>query len=96
VVVVIPPDIQLLASMGEAGEDCLDQELVPQARIEAFDEPVLIWLARRDVVPLDVALLVPAQDRHAGQLGAVVADHRMRLAALPVQPRQLPRDPQAR
>ena len=95
-VVVIPPDIQLLASMGEAGEDRLDQELVPQARIEAFDEPVLIWLARRDVVPLNIAFLAPAQDRHAGQFGAVVADHRMRLAALPVQPRQLPRDPQAR
>lgn len=47
------------------------------ARIEALDEPVLIGLARRDVVPLDVAFLTPAQDRHAGQLGAVIAGDRL-------------------
>ncbi len=74
VVVVVPPGFQLLAGMGEAGEDRLVQELVAQTRIEALDEPVLIGLARRDVVPLDIALLRPAQDRHAGQFGAVVTD----------------------
>ena len=45
VVVVVPPCLQLLAGMCEAGEDRLVQELVPQPRIEALDEPVLIGLA---------------------------------------------------
>ena len=77
VVVVMPPGFQFLARMSEAGEDRLVQELVAQARIEAFDKPVLVRLSRRDVVPLDIALLRPAQDRHAGQFGAVIADDRM-------------------
>lgn len=77
VVVVVAPGFQLLAGVGEAGEDRLVQELVPEPGIEALDEPVLIGLARRDVVPLDVAFLAPAQDRHAGQLSAVIADDRV-------------------
>ena len=77
VVVVVPPGFQLPAGMGEAGEDRLVQELVPEPGIEALDESVLIGLARRDVVPLDAPLLRPAQDHHAGQFGPVVADDRM-------------------
>ena len=41
---------------------------------EALDEGVLLRLAGRDVVPVDLPLLRPAQDRHAGELGAVVGD----------------------
>lgn len=40
--------------------------------------------------------LRPAQDGRRGQLGAIVADHRMRLAAQPDQPRQFARNPNAR
>ena len=57
VVVVVPPRFQLLTGVGEAGEDRLVQELVPEPRVEALDEPVLVGLAWRDVVPLDIALL---------------------------------------
>lgn len=71
VVVVVAPGFQLLAGVGEAGEDRLVQELVPQACVEALDEPVLVWLPRRDVVPLDIAFLRPAQDRHTGEFSAV-------------------------
>src|SRR5664279_150022 len=35
------------------------------------------WLAWRDVVSVDLGLLRPAPDRHAGQLGAVVVDDRL-------------------
>lgn len=96
VVVVMPPSLQLLAGMGEAGEDRLVQELVPQPRVEALDEPVLVGLARCDVVPLDIAFLRPAQDRHAGQFGAVVADDSVRPRhALEDRCIQLSADPRA-
>lgn len=78
VVVVVTPGFQFLAGMGEIGEDRLVQELVPQTRIDALVEPVLIGFAWGDVVPLDVPVLAPAQDRHAGQFGAINADDRMR------------------
>ena len=97
VVVVVPPGFQFLTGMSEAGEDRLVQELVAQASIEALDEPVLVGLARCDVVPLNVALLRPAQDRHAGQFSAVVADDRVR-ACHPLEDRrvELAPDPCAR
>ena len=71
VVVVVPPGFQFLAGVGETGEDRLVQELVAQTCVKAIDEPVLIRLSRCDVVPLDIAFLRPAQDRHAGQFRAV-------------------------
>jgi hypothetical protein len=39
-----------------------------------LDEPVLLALARRDVGPVDIALLRLSQNRHAGLFGAVIAD----------------------
>src|SRR3546814_13221432 len=51
---------------------------VPQPTVEALDEAVLLRFARRDVMPFDPLLLAPAQDRHAGQLGAVVGDAQLR------------------
>lgn len=48
---------------------------------EALDERVLGRLARCDVVPFDIGLLAPPQDRHGGQLSAVVGDDRVRPAA---------------
>jgi hypothetical protein len=43
-------------------EQRLVQAFVAQAAIEALNEAVLHWLARRDVVPLDAPFLRPAQD----------------------------------
>src|ERR1043165_433213 len=60
--------------MSERGEECLVQQLVPEAAVETLRKCVLGWLAWRDVVPVDTRLLRPAQDRHAGQFGAVVGD----------------------
>jgi hypothetical protein len=54
----------------------LIQQLVTQFAVEALDEGVLRRLAWRDVMPSDLGLLSPSQDRHAGQLRAVVADDR--------------------
>jgi hypothetical protein len=75
--------------MRQAAEHRLVQQLVAQAPVEALPEAVLHRLARRDVVPGDAAFLLPAQDRHRGQLGAIVAHHHGRPAALSDQPIQL-------
>src|SRR6266516_2011869 len=45
----------------------------PQAPVEALHEAILHRFARRDVVPLDVAILFPSQDGVRGELGAVGA-----------------------
>lgn len=71
-VVVFPPGPDQSPGMAQVGEQVLVEALVPQAAIEAFHEAVLHRLSRRDVVPLDVALLLPLQDRVRGELGAIV------------------------
>jgi hypothetical protein len=43
---------------------------------EVLDEGVLHWLAGRDVVPCNTALIGPGQDGDAGELAAVVAERR--------------------
>src|SRR5215469_14968706 len=73
-VVVEPPCSQGHPGMGERAEQRLVQQLVAQTAVEALDERILLRFARCDVVPFDAAVLRPAQDRRAGQLGAVVGN----------------------
>lgn len=77
-VVIMPPGRKNRPCLREAGENRLNQALVLEAGVEALDESVLLQFARRDVMPLDLAFIRPAQDRHARQLGAVVADRQRR------------------
>ena len=95
-VVVVSPEPQHRAGMAERHEQRLVEAFVAQTTVEALDVAVLLRLARRDVVPLDRSLLRPSQDRQAGQLGAVVADHRMRLPPDAHQAGQFPRHPSTR
>ena len=62
-IIVVPPGGEHRPGLSQAGEDRLVQALIPESRVEALDKPVLLRLARRDVVPLDLAFLRPAQDR---------------------------------
>ena len=71
-VVVMAPSRQHFSGVGEAIEDILVEAFVPQFPIEAFNEAILLRLARRDVVPGDAGLVLPFQDRPAGQFRAVV------------------------
>ena len=73
VVVVDPPCLDDPAGCCEASEQMLVQAFIPEPPVEAFHEPVLLRLARRDVVPQHPRLLLPAQDRVRRQLSAVVA-----------------------
>ena len=81
--------------MGERREQCLVQQLVTQSAIEALDKGILLWLARCDVMPFDPRLLGLAQDRHAGQLSAVVGDTHHGTATRRNEGIEFPRDPQS-
>ena len=69
--------------MAQVGEQVFVEALVAQAAIEALDEAVFNWHPRRDVMPLDLALLLPFQDGIRCQLRSVVADHHAGIAAHP-------------
>jgi len=60
-VVVRPPCLDDPSCCCQRWEKVLVQALVAQATIKAFDEAVLLRLARRDVLPLDPSVLAPAQ-----------------------------------
>ncbi len=95
-VVVGDPAADELAGLVEIKKDCLVEELVAHPAVEAFDEAVLHRFAGRDVVPFDLMIDCPAEDRVRGELGAVVADNHSWLAARFDQHRQLAGDPFAR
>src|ERR1700761_6499158 len=73
-IIVMLPCRQHSASLSQRGEQRLVQAFIAQPADEAFRERVLLRLARCDVVPPNLALLAPAQDRGAGQLRTIVAD----------------------
>ena len=58
-VVIIGPGGDRLASMGDAHEQRLIEQLVAHAIVEAFAEAVLRRLVRRDVVPFDAGFVGP-------------------------------------
>jgi len=80
-IVIVPPRAQDGASLSKRGEQRLVEQFVAQAGIEALDEGILLRLAGRDVMPLDPRLLRPAQDRQAGEFGAIVGNTHRRPAA---------------
>jgi hypothetical protein len=57
---------------GGRPEQRLVQQLVAKLANGALDEPVLLRLAWRDVVPADAGRVGPAQDRVRDQLAVVV------------------------
>ena len=70
-VVVGSPGFDQISGMGDVVEQRLVQKLVPHSAVGTFDEAVLHGLARCDVVPLNLVLCAPLQDRVRGQFGAV-------------------------
>lgn len=49
-VVILPPDVERLSCVSQAGEDSLVATRVAGPRIETLDERVLLGLSRRDRV----------------------------------------------
>lgn len=83
VVVVVAPARQHLAGMSEVVEDLFADAFIAQLAVEQLHEPVLLRLARRDVVPGDTGPVLPFQDRPAGQFRAVVGHDGLRPAVEP-------------
>jgi len=61
------PQGRFPAGVIESIEQLLVQKLVTQAVIERFDEGILPRLARIDVMPVDVIVVRPFEDRPAGE-----------------------------
>lgn len=80
-VIVLAQCGQRDAGIVQRREQCFIQQLVAQPAVEAVDERVLGRLARRDVVPVDLAVIGEGQDRVRSELSPVIADHRLGLAA---------------
>jgi hypothetical protein len=58
------------------------QALIAKFAVEAFNKPILLRLAGRDVMPADAGAVRPGQNRIGCQLRAVIADDRLRPAAV--------------
>lgn len=94
--IVRAPSGERGAGLVQGREQGLVQEFVPQAAVEALEEGILGRLSGRDIVPVKLAVSRELQDRVRGELGPIVADNRLGLAA-GVEPRcQLARHPCAR
>ena len=71
-VVFVTPAGQHPAGIGQTFKDVLVEAFVSKSAIEALHQAVLLGLARRDMVLGDAGLVLPFQERPAGQLGPVV------------------------
>lgn len=82
-VIVVLPTRQHLSGVSEAVKDFLVEAFIPQFSIEAFNEAVLLGLARSDLMPCDAGLVLPFQNGAAGQFCPVVGHDGIRLAVEP-------------
>ena len=57
--------------MTQAVEQVLVQTFIAHPTVEAFHEAVLHWFSWGDVMPIDLALFLPLQDRIRSQFCAV-------------------------
>ena len=63
IVVVVAPESQRAAGIGQAVEDLFVEAFIPRTAVEAFNVAVLLRLAWVDVMPLDLVVVRPFQDR---------------------------------
>ncbi len=71
VIVVGAPCRNHAAGMAQRREQVFVQALFAHPSVEAFHQTVLHGFARCDVMPADLAVLLPFEHRIAGQFGAV-------------------------
>lgn len=80
-VVVLQQFFKRLAGIAQCTEQRFVEALVSQFAVEVFNEAVLLGLSRRDIMSNDTGFLSPFEDRHAGELSAVVRNDCLRHAA---------------
>ena len=93
--VVEAPAFEDGTGLRQRAEQGLVQQLIAQSAVEAFDKGILHRLTRDDVMPADPLAVSPGQDRCRGQLGAVIGDDRLGVAADRDVVVKLPRHPRA-
>ena len=71
IVVIVAPQGQRAAGLGQVVEDFLVEAFVAQTAVEALDVTVLLGFPGVDVVPFDLVVVRPFQDGLAGEIGAV-------------------------
>ena len=76
-VVVDPPGFDDASGIIPPIEKMLIEALIAQVTVKALDEGILGGLARRDIVPLDLGVLDPFEDRMARELGPIVRDNHL-------------------
>ena len=79
IVKIDAPRCDEIAGMSEAVGQVLVQALISHPPIEALHKAVLHWLAGGDVMPFNLAIFLPLQDRIRCQLGSIFADHHTRI-----------------
>lgn len=94
-VVILLPFRDCGAGLSEQRKQSLVEALVAEAAVEAFDEAVLHWLAGGDVMSVDLGLVAPFEDGHAGHLRPGVRDDRPRFTASGDEAVQFPDKPNA-
>ena len=62
-VVVLHPFCDLRTGLIKRGKQRFIEAFVPETAVGTFDESVLCWLARRNVVPINLGLLAPFEHR---------------------------------
>jgi hypothetical protein len=72
---VVAPRCDQTAGMAQVVEQVFIQTFIPHSAVEAFDEAILHQFAGRDVMPINLAIFLPFQDRIRSQFGPIVADH---------------------
>lgn len=82
-VVVGPPLVDFMSSIGQAQKPVLIEAAIAELAVEALDEGILCRLARLDEGQRDLPLTRPEEHRLAGQFGAVIADNRPGQRTLP-------------
>lgn len=93
IVVIVAPEGQRSAGIGQAVEDLFVETFVAQASVEGLNVAVLLRLAGVDVMPLDLVLVCLFQDRFARELRSVVGNYTTGFPIGPNQSIQLPCDP---
>jgi len=81
-VVVVAPCRNHAAGMAQRREQVLIEALLAHPAVEALDQAILHGLARRDIVPSDLTILLPLEQCIAGQFCPVVADDEARVDQL--------------
>ena len=95
-IVIFLPFVKRFAGITQCAKKRFISAFIPQLAVSAFDESVLLGLAQRDIVPINTIFLNPFEDRHAGELGAVIRDNRLWHAAFGDHAVQFTRNPLTR